>query len=173
MDRRNFISATASIFAAQAFAAQWKAPEKNVVKGGFDEVASDLDGALPWKPYSEKKVRVGIAGEGVCSFGSAFGYQNHPNADVIACTDLNPERCKLLQKRTGAKKTYSSCEDMIKHAADDKLDMVYIATDAPSHARLSIMALEHGLHVVCAVPAFLGKEQLELVPGVPGFFDGL
>lgn len=166
MNRRNFISATASVFAAQAFASGWKAPEKNEVRGGFDEVASDLDGAQPWEPYSDKKVRVGIAGEGVCSFGSAFGYQNHPNSEVVACTDLNPERCKLLQKRTGAKKTYSSCEDMIKHAAEDKLDMVYIATDAPSHAKLSIMALEHGLHVVCAVPAFLGKEQLELVPKI-------
>ena len=46
----------------------------------------------------------------------------------------------------------------------DKIEALYIATDAPSHARLAIMALEHGLHVASAVPAVLGKEQLELVP---------
>ena len=107
---------------------------------------------------------MGIAGEGVCNFGSAFGYQNHPNVEVVACTDLDPEKRRLLQERTGAKKAYPSCEEMIAHAAEDGLEAVYIATDAPSHARLSILALEHGLHVVCAVPAFLGREQLDMVP---------
>ena len=166
MDRRNFITTSACMFAAQAFASGWKAPVKNDVKGGFDEMASDLDGAVAWAPYSDGKVRVGIAGEGVCSFGSQFGYQNHPNAEVISCSDLDPIRCKLLQKRTGAKKTYPSCEEMIKNASKDKLAMVYIATDAPSHARLAVMALEHGLHVVSAVPAFFGREQLEYVPKI-------
>ena len=100
-----------------------------------------------WQPFSDKKVRVGIAGEGVCNFGSQFGYQNHPNVEVVAVTDLDPAKCKLLQERTRAPKTYPSCEEMIKNAAADKLEAVYIATDAPSHARLAIMALEHGLHV--------------------------
>ena len=79
MDRRAFIGAGAAIFAARAFAEEWKAPEKNDVKGGFDEAAADQDCAAPWQPYSDRKVKVGIAGEGVCNFGSAFGYQNHPN----------------------------------------------------------------------------------------------
>ena len=117
-----------------------------------------------WTAFSDKKVRVGIAGEGVCDFGSQFAYQNHPNVEVVAVTDLDPKKCKLLQERTRAKKTYPSCEEMIKNASSDKLDAVYIATDAPSHAPLAIMALEHGLHVASAVPAVLGIEQLELVP---------
>ena len=164
MDRRAFIGAGAAIFAARAFAEEWKAPEKNDVKGGFDEAAADQDCAAPWQQYSDRKVKVGIAGEGFCNFGSAFGYQNHPNVEVVACTDLDPEKRRLLQERTGAKKAYPSCEEMIAHAAEDRLEAVYIATDAPSHARLSILALEHGLHVVCAVPAFLGREQLDMVP---------
>ena len=164
ISRRGFVGAGAAIFAARAFAEEWKAPEKNDVKGGFDEAAADQDCAAPWQPYSDRKVKVGIAGEGVCNFGSAFGYQNHPNVEVVACTDLDPEKRRLLQERTGAKKAYPSCEEMIAHAAEDGLEAVYIATDAPSHARLSILALEHGLHVVCAVPAFLGREQLDMVP---------
>ena len=126
------------------------------------------DGAMPaaasWQPFSDGRVRVGIAGEGVCSFGSAVGWQNHPNAEVVACTDLNPVNCARLQERTGAKKTYASCEEMIRHASEDRLDCVYIATDAPSHVHLAIMALEHGLHVTSAVPAVFGREQLDLVP---------
>ena len=52
-------------------------------------------------------------------------------------------------------KTYPSCEEMIK---DKSIEAVFIATDAPSHARLAIMALEHGKHVCSAVPAVFGFE---------------
>ncbi|MBO7679600.1 MAG: hypothetical protein J6S75_08030, partial [Thermoguttaceae bacterium] len=32
---------------------------------GFDQTKTDTDDSV-WKPFSDKKVRVGIAGEGVC-----------------------------------------------------------------------------------------------------------
>ncbi len=37
---------------------------------------------------SDRKIRVGIAGYGLCRFGSQFGFQNHPNVEVVAVTDL-------------------------------------------------------------------------------------
>ena len=37
ISRRGFVGAGAAIFAARAFAEEWKAPERNEVKGGFDE----------------------------------------------------------------------------------------------------------------------------------------
>ena len=162
--RRGFLAGGSALFAAPVFSAGWRAPERNTVRGGFDEVAEAGDGAAPWIPYSDRKVRVGIAGEGVCEFGSQFSYQTHPNAVVVACADVQPDRLTLLQQRVKAPKAYKSCEEMIAHAAEDKLEAVYIATDAPSHARLAILALDHGLNVVTAVPAFLGADQLELVP---------
>jgi hypothetical protein len=42
---------------------------------------------------SNRKVKVGIAGYGVCKFGAAFGFQNHPNVEVVAATDLDPAKC--------------------------------------------------------------------------------
>ena len=94
------MGAGAAMFAAGcASDAGWRAPEKNTVRGGFDEVAEAGDGAAPWTPYSDRKVRVGFAGEGVCEFGSAFSYQTHPNAEVVACADVQPDRLKLLQAR--------------------------------------------------------------------------
>lgn len=159
IDRRGFVGAGISLFAAGLHAAD----DKKVIQGFEEKFAGEIS-PVKWEPFSDLKVRVGIAGEGFCSFGSAFAYQYHPNIEVVACTDLDPERCKLLQKRVKAKKTYPSCEDMIKHAAEDKLDAVYIATDAVSHIRLAIMALEHGLHVASAVPALFGKDQLDLIP---------
>ena len=40
---------------------------------------------------------------------------------------------------------------------DDSLEAVFIATDAPSHARLAIEALHRGKHVASAVPAVHGS----------------
>jgi len=106
-----------------------------------------------WESKSDRRIRVGIAGYGLCRFGASFFYQNHPNVEVVAATDLDPDRCAALAKAVGAKKTYPSCEEMIK---DKSIEAVYIATDAPSHARLAIMALNHDKHAVSAVPAVFG-----------------
>ena len=50
-------------------------------------------------------------------------------------------------------------EEMLEK--DKEIEAVYIATDAPSHVRLCIASLKRGLHVVSAVPAVFGVEQLE------------
>ena len=94
--RKSFLGGSLALFAAGAAAQQKKSIQ------GFDETNAGAVSATTWTPFSERKVRVGIAGEGYCSFGSSFGYQNHPNAEVVACTDLAPARCKLLQERVKA-----------------------------------------------------------------------
>jgi len=119
------------------------------------EVAESTD---IWQPKSDRKIRVGIAGYGLCQFGATFFYQNHPNVEVVAATDLDPKRCAALAKAVGAPKTYPSCEEMIK---DKSIEAIYIATDAPSHARLAIMALNYDKHVCSAVPAVFGFEAEE------------
>lgn len=121
---------------------------------GFEETKTDPDASMEWKPFSDRKIRVGIAGYGLCAFGAHFGFQNHPNVEVVAVTDLIPSRRAGLAKACGCQKTYPSCEEMIK---DDKIEAVFIATDAPSHARLAVAALEHGKHVASAVPAVYGS----------------
>lgn len=40
---------------------------------------------------------------------------------------------------------------------DDRIEAVFVATDAPSHARHCIEALKHGKHVASAVPAVFGS----------------
>lgn len=130
---------------------QGKGPPKIA---GFENAKTDPNASKGWKPVSNRKIRVGIAGHGLCSFGSQFGFQKHPNVEVVAVTDLIPSRCAALAKACGCKKTYPSCEEMIE---DDSIEAVFIATDAPSHARLAIAALEHGKHVASAVPAVYGS----------------
>ncbi len=120
---------------------------------GFER-ASDKGISDGWVPFSDRKIRVGIAGYGVCKFGADFGFQNHPNVEVAAVTDLIPDRCAELSKVCSCPKTYPSIEELVK---DDTIEAVFVATDAPSHAKHVIDALRHGKHVASAVPAVFGS----------------
>ncbi len=110
--------------------------------------------AKPWQPVSDRKVRVGIVGYGVCKFGAAFGFQDHPNVEVVAVSDLIPERREGLMKACRCEKSYESLEVLVK---DPKIEAVFVATDAPSHPRHCIEVLNHGKHVMSAVPATFGS----------------
>src|SRR6516165_5389424 len=58
-----------------------------------------------WRPVSDRKIRVGIVGYGVCQFGAAFDFQDHPNVTVVAVSDLFPERRAALAKACRCEKT--------------------------------------------------------------------
>lgn len=120
---------------------------------GFDQTETDVDKTTPWKPFSDRKVRVGIVGHGVCQFGIQFGLQSHPNVELVAVSDLFPDRCADMAKQAGCAKTYPSLEEMVK---DDRIEAIFCATDAPAHAKHAILCMEHGKHVATAVPAFWG-----------------
>ena len=121
---------------------------------GFEPAVTDTEAAKTWEPVSDRKIRVGIAGYGVCAFGAAFHFQDHPNVTVAAVADLDPDKCAELSKLCRCETMYSSCEELI---GDASLEAIFIATDAPSHGRLAIAALEAGVHVASAVPAVLGS----------------
>ena len=60
---------------------------------GFEKGKDDPNANKGWKSIGDRKLRVGIAGYGLCKFGSAFYFQNHPNVEVVAVSDLDPPRC--------------------------------------------------------------------------------
>ena len=123
---------------------------------GFEEVAEDRLTSKDWASVSDRKIRVGIVGYGESRFGAAFGFQDHPNVEVVAVSDLYPDRLSALAKATGAKKTYPSLEELVK---DDNIEAVFVATDAPSHGKHVLEVLAHGKHVACAVPAVFGSTE--------------
>ena len=151
--RRSFLQTMGMGAAAVGLGGAVSAQEKVKIQG-FDETGPKADGSKKWEPVSDRKVRVGIVGYGTCKFGAAFGFQNHPNVDVVAVSDLFPDRCAALAKACGCEKTYPSLEEMVK---DDNIEAIFVATDAPSHARHCIEVLKHGKHVTCAVPAVWGS----------------
>ena len=107
-----------------------------------------------WKPVSDRKVRVGIVGYGFCRFGAKFGFQDHPNVEVVAVSDLISDRRAGLMKACRCGKSYDSLEVLV---TDPRIEAVFVATDAPSHARHAVEALKHGKHVMSAVPATFGS----------------
>ncbi len=119
-------------------------------------VAQDEQLRRTWKPVSKRKVRVGIVGYGVCRFGAAFGFQDHPNVDVVAVSDLIPERRQALMTACRCDKSYESIAVMVKNP---KIEAVFVATDAPNHARHCMEVLKHGKHVMTAVPAVFGSVE--------------
>lgn len=150
--RRAFMHATAACAGLAGMDMLAAAGEKAIQ--GFDETATSTRNDAVWEPVSDRKIRVGIVGYGVCRFGAAFSFQDHPNVEVTAVSDLFPDRCSELAKVCRCEKTYPSLEELVK---DDSIEAVFVATDAPSHPRHCISVLEHGKHVASAVPAVFGS----------------
>lgn len=152
--RRSFLQAVGMGTAAMGLSGSGMAQQRPVPIQGFEEEPTDPGASKEWKPVSDRKIRVGIVGYGVCRFGAAFSFQDHPNVDIVAVSDLFPDRCAALARECRCDKTYPSLEELVK---DDTIEAVFVATDAPSHARHCIDVLEHGKHVACAVPAVYGS----------------
>ena len=153
--RRSFLAtgAGAAAFAALSGAQYLKAQDAPQIQG-FDETKTNVDAQNVWKPFTDRKLRVGIVGFGLCRFGAQFGLQDHPNAEVVAVSDLFADRRDGLAKACRCEKTYESLEKLIE---DPKIEAVFVATDAPSHCDHVVKALKAGKHVACAVPAVWGS----------------
>ncbi len=148
--RRAFLGASAGVMlTASTVQAQDQKP--NVP--GFEQTKTTTEPGV-WKPWTDRKVKVGLVGYGFCKFSAQFSFQNHPNVEIVAVSDLFPDRCAALAKVVKCKKTYPSLEEMVK---DDSIEAIFCATDAPSHAKHCIEVLNHGKHVCTAVPVFYGN----------------
>ena len=157
LNRRFFLkAATASAFVPYFHTASLKAEDERPKIAGFDLTDTDYDPLQEWRPYTDRKLRVGLVGYGVCQFSAEFYFQNHPNVEVVAVSDLFPDRCAALAKRVKCEKTYESLEKMVE---DDSIEAIFVATDAPSHARHCRLVLDHGKHVCHAVPVHYGEPE--------------
>lgn len=151
--RRSFL--TKSLAATAAISSlKLSADDRAKPIQGFEDTETTAQAGKVWEPVSDRRIRFGIVGYGVCQFGAAFGFQDHPNVTVAAVSDLIPDRCQGLAKACRCETTYPSLEELVK---DDSIEAVFVATDAPSHARHCMEVLKHGKHVCTAVPAAFGS----------------
>src|SRR5512141_3312115 len=110
--RRSFLGSTATTVVAASTLINRGQAAKAIP--GFDQTHTDFDRTKAWKPFSDRKIRVGLVGYGVCKFSAAFEFQHHPNVEVVAVSDLFPDRCAALAKAVKCSKTYPSLEAMVK-----------------------------------------------------------
>ena len=67
ISRKGFLGGSLAVLAASGAKAADPDPKGKIF--GLDEAGSGKVSGRPWEPFSDRKVRVGIAGEGVCKFG--------------------------------------------------------------------------------------------------------
>jgi len=104
----------------------------------------------------DRKLRIGVVGG---AFGASFQWHEHPNCVVEAVSDLRPERRKRLMDTYHCDKAYGSLKELV---LDKDVEAVAVFTEAPNHVRHSVKVLEHGKHVISAVPAcFATVEEAE------------
>ena len=127
---------------------------------GFDDTKTDMDDSRVWQQKFDRKIRMGLVGYGLCRFGLQFGLQNHPNVELVAVSDLFPERCAAMAQAANCEKTYPSLEEMVK---DDGIEAIFCGTDAPSHARHCLEVMKHGKHAATAVPATFTLEEADML----------
>ena len=106
---------------------------------------------------SSKKVNIAIVGLG---FGAEFIpiYQKHPNANLVAISQRNPDKLNELADVFNIEKRYTSYDDLLQ---DPEIDAVHINTPIPDHGIQSIKALKAGKHVACTVPMATTVEECE------------
>lgn len=164
--RRSFLSTSAAGAAGLALTQFGCSSPKNPGQDspkiqGFEEQSNEINPYEGWVAFSDRKIKMGLVGHGVCKFGAAFGFQNHPNVEVVAVSDLIPERCEEMAKVCNCSKTYPSLEELVK---DKTIEAVFVATDAPNHMKHCLEVLKHGKHVAVAVPAVFGSlEDAEIL----------
>lgn len=103
--------------------------------------------------YSQP-LRIGVVGVGNIATNPTVGYipnmLKQPDMfQVVALTDILPERAKDAALRYGIAQAFASVDEMLAHA---DIDAVINLTNIPAHAATSLKILESGRHCVSEKP---------------------
>lgn len=107
-----------------------------------------------------KKLRAGVIGLGM-GMAHVAGYREHPDVEVVAIADTDPDRLASRGRELGIASQYT---DPIAMLRKERLDLVSVATPNKFHKPLTLAALKAGCHVLCEKPmAMNAKEGREMV----------
>jgi predicted dehydrogenase len=102
-----------------------------------------------------KPIKVGVIGLGMGRH-HITGYQGHPDAQVVAIADVDEARLADIGDRFKVAGRYTTAEEMF---AQEKLDVVSVATPNKFHMPLTVMAFEAGCHVLCEKPMAMNAAE--------------
>src|SRR5258707_5367907 len=95
------------------------------------------------------KLRIGFAGAGAISQYHLVGWSEMPDAQVVAICDLDEAKARAKAQAFNIPNVYADFRTMIER---EKLDAVDIVTPVGTHATLTRLAADAGLHVSCQKP---------------------
>ena len=96
-----------------------------------------------------KQIRLAIIGTGAVAGWHALRYGQIKHCKLVACCDTLPGRAAAFAKNYGIPAAYEDAEKML---AQEQLDAVSVATPDRAHAPAALLAIRHGLHVLCEKP---------------------
>jgi len=105
------------------------------------------------------KLRVGVVGAGnIFKAVHQPAWAAHPEAEVVAVCDVNPERAKEVAKSMGAEAAYADYKELLQR---DDIDAIDICTPNLYHSEIAIAALNAGKHVFCEKPDAVNPEEAQ------------
>lgn len=105
-----------------------------------------------------KKIKIGVIGTGSISKEHIESYLKHPDVELYALCDIDPERLTAAAGKYGVSRAFTEAEEMLKLP---ELDAVSVCTWNAAHAPCTIAALNAGKHVLCEKPMALNACQAE------------
>lgn len=111
-------------------------------------------------------VRIGFIGLGMRGPGAVERMCQIDGTKIVALCDFEQDRAEAaagILERFGRPEAalYYGSEDAWKRLCErDDIDLVYIATDWKSHAKMAIYAMEHGKHAAIEVPAAMSLDEI-------------
>lgn len=101
------------------------------------------------------ELRVGIVGLGAASRQVVPGFGQAEGVRFTAACDIRPEAVQQFTEHFGVE-GFTSVEEMCQHA---EMDVLYVATPNALHAPHTIVAAEHGKHVICEKPMAITMDE--------------
>src|ERR1041384_2905536 len=105
----------------------------------------------------QRKLKVGVAGLGAGAVGVIKAMQNAPHLELMAAADVRPEALRSFQERFGGR-GYDSVEKLCQ---DPDVEVIWVSTPNQYHCEHTVMAANHGKHVVAEKPMALNLEEAE------------
>lgn len=93
-------------------------------------------------------LRVGIVGCGMIARNHAEAFAAAPDAKVIACSDVDPDRASAFATQHGIE----HCVTDLRQMADLGVQAIAVCTPHPTHESVVVTAAELGIHVLCEKP---------------------
>lgn len=107
---------------------------------------------------ADAPLRLGVIGIGVGAAEMLPPMENADFIDLFAGADINPDVRKRFGERYPNARVYASAEEMVK---DPEVEAVWISTPNMYHAPMTVLAANHGKHVVVEKPMALNLKQAE------------